>query len=139
LESHIKYTDPTVPRKKGIGGAHNKEQLLTNDIEIVKSTPHPTLEGVETIEYQMPKLDKTGTLIPGEYQSGIPKVKTVYDPNIISDEVYMEKGVQAANDALSKSPDGLLPREWVGNDGAGVKWRGYSDGNGNITSFFPEQ
>jgi len=39
----------------------------------------------------------------------------------------------------SKSPDGLLPREWVGNDGAGVKWRGYSDGNGNITSFFPEQ
>ena len=139
LESHIKYTDPTVPRKKGIGGAHNKEQLLTNDIEIVKSTPHPTLEGVETIEYQMPKLDKTGTPIPGEYQSGVPKVKTVYDPNIISDEVYLEKGIQAANDALSKSPDGLLPREWVGNDVSGIKWRGYSDGNGNITSFFPEQ
>ena len=139
MESHIKYTDPTVPRKKGIGGAHNKEQLLTNDIEIVKSTPHPTLEGVETIEYQMPKLDKTGTPIPGEYQSGVPKVKTVYNPNIISDEVYLEKGIQAANDALSKSPDGLLPREWVGNDVSGIKWRGYSDENGNITSFFPEQ
>ncbi len=138
LENHIRYTDSTVPRKRGIGGAHNKEQLLTNDIEIVKTTPHPSLEGVEKVEYQMPKLDKTGTTIPGEYQSGVPKVKTVYDPKIISDEVYMERGVQAANDALSKSPDSALPREWVGNDGAGVKWRGYSDGNGNITSFYPE-
>jgi len=52
---------------------------LQNDVKIVSTTPNKNIKGVETIEYQMPKLDKTGTPIPEEYQTGRPKVKTVYD------------------------------------------------------------
>ena len=68
LRKHIEDVDLSVPRKRGIGGAHNKNNFLKNDIKVVSITPNNNIKGVETIEYQMPKLDKTGTPIPGEYQ-----------------------------------------------------------------------
>ncbi|HAQ41164.1 MAG TPA: hypothetical protein DCM73_10260 [Clostridiales bacterium] len=100
-------------------------------------TPHPSVKGVEIVEYQMPKLDKTGTPIPGEYQSGRPFTKSIYDPKVISDEVFVNRGIEAANNALSNSADGILPRIWSGVDSHGVTWRGYFE-NGSITSFYPE-
>ncbi|WP_312355388.1 CdiA family toxin C-terminal domain-containing protein, partial [Aminipila sp.] len=137
LENHIKYTDSTVPRKRGIGGAHNADEFLKNDIQIVSTKPNTNIKGVETVEYQLSKLDKTGTPIPGEYQSGKPFSKTIYDPKIISDETYMKRGIEAANNALSTSTDGTLPRIWSGVDKQGVAWRGYYE-DGVITSFYPE-
>ena len=98
---------------------------MQNDVQIVSLTPHSQIQGVEIIEYQMPKLDKTGTPIPGEYQTGKPKVKTVYDPNVISTDEYLQRGIDAANNGASNYPNGILPREWVGYDNQGVKWRGY--------------
>ena len=86
---------------------------------------------------KVPKLDKAGKIIPGEYQGGVPHTKTVYDPNIIPDETFISRGLEAANDALSKSSSGTLPHDWTGLDSQGVTWRGYYQ-NGNITSFFPE-
>lgn len=53
---------------------------MKNDIQIINETPHPDINGVTTIEYQMPKLDRTGTPIPGEYQSGVSKVKPFMIP-----------------------------------------------------------
>lgn len=76
--------------------------------------------------------------IPGQYQTGSPKVKTIYDPNIISDAEYIERGVEAANDVLSKSTDGVLPHEWVGKDSYGIEWRGYSDDGITPSSFYPD-
>ena len=137
LRNHIELIDVTVSRKRGIGGAHNKEEFLKNDIQIVKSTPHSEIDGVEIIEYQMQKLDKTGVAIPGQYQTGIPKVKTIYDPNIISTDEYLQRGLDAANNAAKYCVDGILPKEWVGFDKKGVKWRGYYR-FGKITSFYPE-
>lgn len=137
LKSHIENVDISVPRKKGIGGAHNKDIFLQNDVKIISETPNPKIHGVSTIEYQMPKFDKTGTLIPGEYQSGVPKVKTIYDPNALSTDEYLNRGLQAANNVSGQYPDGVLPREWVGMDNQGVAWRGYYE-NGQITSLFPE-
>ena len=137
LRKHIEEVDLAVPRKRGIGGAHNKNNFLKNDVKIVKTTPNKNIKGVEIIEYQMPKLDKTGTPIPGEYQGGNPKVKTVYDPNVISTNEYLERGLQAANNASKNYTDGILPREWVGVDNQGVSWRGYCE-NGEITSMYPE-
>ena len=137
LRSHIENVDSSVPRKKGIGGAHNKDMFMQNDIKIISETPNAKIDGVSTIEYQMPKLDKTGTPIPGEYQSGVPKVKTIYDPNIINTDTYLNRGLEAANNASGLSPDGILSREWVGTDKLGVTWRGYYE-NGQITSMFPE-
>lgn len=137
LRAHIENVDPNVPRKRGIGGAHNREAFLQNDIQIVSVTSHPEIPGIEIIEYQMPKLDKTGTPIPGEYQTGKPKRKTVYDPSVFSTEEYLRRGVEAANNASEQYSEGTLPREWSGYDSQGIKWRGYYE-NGVITSFYPE-
>ena len=137
LRNHIENVDTTVSRKRGIDGAHNKEVFLKNDIQIVSSTPHPQIKGVEIICYQLPKRDKTGASIPEEYQSGAPLTKSVYDPNIISTDEYLRRGIEAANDAAKSYPDGILPRIWSGCDSQGIRWRGYYE-NGRITSFYPE-
>ena len=137
LRKHIEDVDLSVPRKRGIGGAHNKNNFLKNDIKVVSITPNNNIKGVETIEYQMPKLDKTGTPIPGEYQGGTPKVKTVYDPDVISTDEYLKRGLEAANNASKNYTDGILPREWVGIDNQGVSWRGYC-ADGEISSMYPE-
>ncbi len=137
LKLHIEMVDPSVPRKRGIGGAHKRDVFIQNDIKIISETPHPNIDGVSKIEYQMPKRDKTGVPISGEYQDGVPKVKTVYDSNIISTDEYLRRGLEAANNAASQYENGILPREWVSVDNNGVSWRGYCK-NGEITSMYPE-
>ncbi len=137
LKLHIEMVDTSVPRKRGIGGAHKRDVFIQNDIKIISETPHPNIDGVSKIEYQMPKRDKTGVPIAGEYQDGIPKLKTVYDSNIISTDEYLRRGLEAANNAASQYENGILPREWVGVDNNGVSWRGYCK-NGEITSMYPE-
>ena len=136
LKNHIRNFDPKVPRNRGIGGAHNSVEFFKNDIQVVSRTPHPTMKGVEVIRYRPPLLDKAGKPIPGQYRSKI-REKTVYDPAIISDDEFVRRGIEAANDALSNSPDGTLPRVWNGVDSKGVPWTGNFE-NGNITTFFPE-
>ena len=64
--------------------------------------------------------------------------KTIYDPDVISDNDFMRRGLEAANDALSKADDGVMPREWSGVDSEGGTWRGYFE-DGRITSFFPDE
>ncbi len=34
LDAHIKKIDPAVPRRRGIGGAHNGKEFFKNDVEI---------------------------------------------------------------------------------------------------------
>ncbi len=61
LDSHIINADPSVPRNRGIGGAHNKDEFMKNTVNVVNARQHPTMPGVEMIEYQIPSLDgKTG-------------------------------------------------------------------------------
>jgi len=106
---------------------------MKNDINIVSKEKHPTMPGVEKIEYQIPSIDgKTG-----EVTGWKAKVyeKTLYDPKVISNENYSRLGKEAANDAASK---GALGREWQGYDSNGVKWRGYTNSNGEVISFYPE-
>lgn len=94
------------------------------------------MPGVKTVEYKMPKLNPDGTPT-GEYGAKVFK-KTIYDPDIISDDEFIKRGIEAANDAITKSHDGIMPREWSGVDSKGITWHGYF-GDGNITSFFPEE
>lgn len=85
------------------------------------------------ITYQVPSLDaKTGQKIGWKAK---PFDKTVYDPKLISDEDFIKRGKEAVNNASSK---GVLGREWEGYDGQGIKWRGYTDKDGAVTSFYPE-
>ncbi len=135
LEAHIKNIDPSVPRKRGIGGAHNSKEFFKNDVAIVSETPSK-IPGVKTVEYRMPKLNADGTPT-GEYGARVFK-KTIYDPDIISDDEFIKRGLDAANDAISKTDDGIMPREWSGIDSEGIMWHGYFE-DGQITSFFPDE
>ncbi|MGG3523348.1 T7SS effector LXG polymorphic toxin [Bacillus pseudomycoides] len=135
LENHIKNIDPSVPRRRGIGGAHNSEEFFKNDIKIVSESPSK-IPGVKTVEYNMPKLNMDGTPT-GEYGNKV-FTKTIYDPKVISDKEFISRGIEAANDAKLKTSDGVLSREWTGVDSKGVTWRGYHNKDGEISSFFPE-
>ena len=135
LEAHIKNIDPSVPRKRGIGGAHNSKEFFKNDVAIVSETPSK-ISGVKTVEYKMPKLNADGTPT-GEYGARVFK-KTIYDPDIISDDEFIKRGLDAANDAISKIDDSIMPREWSGIDSEGIMWHGYFE-DGQITSFFPDE
>jgi ElaB/YqjD/DUF883 family membrane-anchored ribosome-binding protein len=134
---HIKGRDMSVPRKRGIGGAHNSEafdKALTDEGgQVVSRTKHPSVDGVEVVEYKMPALDAKGKPT-GEMKNTVFK-KTVYDPKKISDEQMMKWGEEAAQDAAIKGP---LPREWSGTTKDGVPIHGYADKYGNVTSFFVE-
>ncbi len=59
--------------------------------------------------------------------------KTVYDPQIISDEQFMKWGREAAAQAQAA---GKLTREWEGVTPGGIKMRGYLDESGAVRSFF---
>ncbi|MGG1240517.1 T7SS effector LXG polymorphic toxin [Bacillus sonorensis] len=133
LANHIKNTDPKVPRRRGIGGAHNKNEFLKNNVKILSVQRHPKLKGIEKVVYKVPSLDpKTGEITGWRAQEF---KKTIYDPSVISDDDFLKFGKEAAADAASK---GNLTRVWEGYDSNGVKWIGYTDTNGTVTSFFPD-
>ncbi|MEN2666409.1 pre-toxin TG domain-containing protein [Listeria aquatica] len=121
IEKHLKYTDSSVPRKRGIGGAHNSEEFFKNDVKVIKQTS-TDVPGVSVVEYQIPELYAKG-LPTGNYKKTIFK-KSIYDPSIIPDDEYIKRGLEAANDAI-KNNNGSMPREWVGKDSSGKSWRGF--------------
>ncbi|MET0051865.1 MAG: CdiA family toxin C-terminal domain-containing protein [Candidatus Thiodiazotropha sp.] len=133
-DEHIVYRDYGVPRKRGIGGAHNRDEFLkySNEYKIEEVVPHPSVDGVETIRYRMTALDPSGNPT-GSYRTAILE-KTVYDPKKISNEQFMDWGRQAAAEAQAA---GKLNREWVGTAPNGLEFRGYLDDTGAVKSFFP--
>ncbi|HBF34029.1 TPA: hypothetical protein DDW35_05650 [Candidatus Sumerlaeota bacterium] len=128
---HIISRDFNVPARRGIGGAHNLDEFsrYANEYRIVDTIGHPSVEGIQTIRYQMVAKNATGELT-GSYRAPIFE-KTVYDPEVISDETYRR---QAAAEAQAAGP---LNREWVGTAANGLKFRGYIDQTGAVKSFFP--
>lgn len=140
IREHIRDRDMTVPRKRGIGGAHNKDvferALKDEGGEVVSRTPHPTIPGVEKVEYRLPQLDAAGNPTGRMQKGGRPK--TIYDPEIISDNTMMRWGQEAADSAMRKH-NGILPHEWRGTSKDGNPIYGYADQTTNeVTSFFPE-
>ncbi|WP_373441565.1 CdiA family toxin C-terminal domain-containing protein [Paenibacillus kribbensis] len=146
LETHIKHREfvdkngKEHPNKKGIVGAHNSEEFYKNDVKVVNEykvydVNGNEVRGVKQVEYSMPELDPKTRQPTGIYNSKVLK-KTIYDPNVISDKKYIERGIEAANNALTKETSGTLPRVWMGVDSKGVSWVGYYE-NGSITSLFP--
>ena len=140
LRDHIENPQPSSSGSSGIKGAHNKDNFLNEMSRIgakkISTTQNSQLDGVEQIKYKMPQKDKhgnpTGNFKAKEFS------KTVYDPLKISTNEYLTWGLQTANNTVKQSAFGKLNREWSGTDNQGVKWHGYCDSNGNITSFYPE-
>ena len=146
LEEHLKYREyvdengKKHKNKKGIVGAHNSDEFFKNDVLIrsenkVYDINGNEIKGVRQIEYSMPEIDGKTEKPTGNYNQST-NTKTIYDPNIISDREYVERGIEAVNNSLEKEPSGVLPHIWTGVDSKGVTWLGYYK-NGEVTSFFP--
>lgn len=131
-----------IVRKKGKGvvGGHNlnnfekafKEKGWDLEECIISKRKHPSIEGVYEIEYGLPKLDMEGKLIPGELKN-VSHPKTVYDPNIISDEQILKWGEEAMKNGKVVGAG----REITGVSSNGLQFRGFIDESGEITNFFP--
>ena len=99
LENHIINIDGFT-QQKGVKGAHNldifNQAVSQYKLKIVRKDKHPTIEGIYEIEYQVPKKNKLQEYT-GDYRTPKkPLVKTVYDPDIISNDKILEWGQQAA-------------------------------------------
>ena len=140
LRNHIEKADTSGNGKAGIKGGHKKDNFLSAvdkvGAKITDTQTNSQIDGVEKISYKMPKKDRQGNPT-SEFQSST-KTKTVYDSNKISTDQYIKQGLEAANNAAKNSTTGKLGHEWSGTDNKGIKWHGYCDDSGNITSFYPE-
>jgi hypothetical protein len=137
LPGHLQFQDHTVPRSSGIGGAHSVDAfdpaITAMGARINSRTPHPTLPGVEKVNYSIPALDSAGNPTGGF--KATPFNKTVYDPTQVSHADFLAWGREAANDAVAR---GALIREWTGTASNGVVYRGYLNNRGAVRSFFPD-
>lgn len=138
-EKHMVEVADVVRKKgKGIVGGHNlshfekafKDQGWNLEDCIISKKKHPSIEGVYEIEYQIPKLDMKGDVIPGEYKN-ITHPKTVYDPNVFSDQQMIQWGKEAMGNGE------IIGREINGTASNGLNFRGYLNDQGEITNFFP--
>ena len=132
--NHVKMRDMSVPRRHGIGGAHNQiefAQYKGTEYQVEKETPHPVVPGVSIIQYRMYKANRDGSINVGNPQAKI-FTKTVYDPSVWTDEKLVKAAVEAAMDAANKDN---FKREWSGNTAEGYPIMGYQE-KGKITTFF---
>ncbi|MEQ5136969.1 hemagglutinin repeat-containing protein [Providencia alcalifaciens] len=123
---------------KGVYGTHNLNEFTQaaseNGIKIISQTPS-SVKGISEVVYQVPKKNREGNIIPGEFKDK-PYVKTVYDPKVFPDQKMLDLGQQAASngykDAISQGR-----REYQSTAG-GVKFQVYLDQQtGRVTNFFP--
>ena len=91
------------------------------------------MEGITKIEYRVPKQDRAGNIIPGEYRSEI-HTKTVYDPKIISDDKIFDKGTKAASELSQQVPEGATTIDNIDIDG--ISFRVYIR-DGVVKNFHP--
>lgn len=134
-DEHLIKRDMKAKRKGGISGAHNKEEFMKSsfEINIVKVEKHPHIDGVEDIYYQMAELEKG---VPtGRWRARI-FTKTVYDPEIISNEQMIQYGKEAIREA--EKAGRITERMVVGTASNGLEIMLYVDESKNeITNFHP--
>lgn len=140
-DKHLVEVVEIVRRKgKGVVGGHNlhnfekafKEKGWDLEECTISTRKHPSIEGVYEIEYGFPKLDMKGELIPGELKN-VSHPKTVYDPNVISDEQIIKWGEEAMKNGEVVGEG----REITGVASNGLQFRGFIDESGEISNFFP--
>jgi len=95
LKYHLANVDG-FSRSKGIKGGHNRArfeaELKKQGGRIASETP-TGIDGIVSIRYEIPKLDRAGN--PDGWKS-ISSPKTVYDPIKFSDSEVLEMGLEAA-------------------------------------------
>ncbi|MBD2812590.1 hemagglutinin repeat-containing protein, partial [Xenorhabdus sp. Vera] len=128
-------------QQRGIKGAHNINEFHAagkeKQIKIVSEKPTET-KGITQIEYLIPTKDRAGNItgLKGDGKNG-PFKKTVYDPNIYTDQKMLELGQKAAasgyKEAISKGQ-----RVYDAKSG-GIEFRVYLDlDSGRVNNFHPK-
>lgn len=135
FDAHILNRDFGVPAKRGIGGAHNLDEFMrySNEFKIVGTVDHPTVNGIQTISYQVAARDPAGRFT-GAFRDKVFE-KRVFDPSVMSPDTFLTWGRQAAAEGQALSP---LNRTWTGTAPNGLKFMGYLDDTGAVRSFFPD-
>ena len=64
--------------------------------------------------------------------------KTIYDPEMISDEAFIERGFEALENRKRSNPE-KTDRSFTVKDNKGLDWRIRLDENGEPTTFYPER
>ncbi len=156
-EHHMSHVEG-IKRKSGVSGGHNwkkfddyieKSEYSFDKYKVIK---HPDIDGVYDIEYTLkrPKKDYTGKTIPGEYKTipekeGIIFKKTVYDPNVISDNEMIKLSKDAMKEAVKSGRGMDRPRQnkflyqgEVSYKGKKIKFEGYyNKKTGEIENAYP--
>ncbi|MGX7418096.1 T7SS effector LXG polymorphic toxin [Carnobacterium gallinarum] len=139
-QNHLKNVEKITTRN-GVSGGHNgsefnkvfTEQGLELENVIVSKKKHPFIEGIYEVVYQIPKKGPTGEIADPISYKVMRDPKTLYDPNVISDELIFHWGSEAIQQGVIQ-PDG---RSIIGKAPNGLRFKGYLDTNGIVTNFFP--
>jgi len=142
-DSHLTTVDGFNKKKTGIQGGHSKEAFdqfaETRPINQVGETRYSDIEGLYEIDYQVAKLER-GQPVAGEWvDSGKPYTKTLYDPQIISDDTMKALGHDALSDATPFTTPGgqtkVIGKTTYG--GQTMKFEGWLNPNGSLKSYYP--
>jgi len=136
--------------KPGVKGAHNMDSFkaaidadakrlgIHVDKYNIRKTPHPTIEGVYEIKYDIVKENGLGRVLKdanGNIQVRPAfEVKTVYDPAVISDKKMYDMARRALDPQVNNmvNPTGIVTGEYNG-----LKFRGHLNSDGKFISLYP--
>ncbi|WP_152392589.1 CdiA family toxin C-terminal domain-containing protein [Paenibacillus guangzhouensis] len=152
---HLTGEIKSVSDWKGVSGGHNYDEFKKYfgengkyALEEVNKLPHPDINGIYDLEYRMKveiknyKGEGTGQYkyIPKENKD--PFKKTIYDPNILSNDDIVKFGNEAMENGISKSQVRQLEsqgKELIqGTATNGLKYEGIKNvETGEIENFWP--
>ncbi len=132
---HIKQRDFSVPRRRGIGGAHDSSEFFkyNEEFKIINRQASST-PGVEIVDYQIYALDKSQKL-SGELKSTL-YTKTLYDPKIWTDPKLKQALTEALEDSFIKNSINFpssSPTFGYTSDGYKIM---YTHNGNSVTSFW---
>ncbi|WP_207645676.1 CdiA family toxin C-terminal domain-containing protein [Lachnobacterium bovis] len=155
-EHHMSYAEKFTDQG-GASGGHNlknfKEGIANSKytLDHYKAIKHPDIDGVYDIEYTLkrPVKDYTGKPIPGEFKHvpGGKRIfkKTVYDPNVISDNEMIKLSKDAMKEAVKSGRKRVMDKQnkvlyqgKVSYKGKTLKFEGFENMNtGEIENAYP--
>ncbi|MBA4601985.1 CdiA family toxin C-terminal domain-containing protein [Thermoactinomyces mirandus] len=104
---------------------------------IISKKQSSKFPGLYNIEYRVPSLtyDKSGNLVPSGKFKIVNYPKTVYDPEVYSDQQMIQWGKEAMQEGINANRvKGRLVEGYSTN---GMKFAGYLDRQGKIKNFYP--
>jgi Pretoxin HINT domain len=140
MKTHLADFDGIQQGKGLVSGTHNVDNfnaiVNSHQVKINSVTPHPSVNGLQIIRYQIPSVYPNGPnarqIIPGAFKPE--QIKTVYNPRIISDEGMLKLGLSAAEQGFDEA---ILQnkRNYISRAG-GIDFQVYIE-NGSISGFHP--